>query len=264
MVDVMSTIAARRRQKLADRVAIVTGAANGIGRAIADAFVREGCRVAAVDIDAEGLRRLAAAHGEQVLPLVADGVQAVSATATVATVVDTWGGIDILVNNIGGRIGGAGLDVPETEWLATLSLSLTSHFLWSQAAAPAMIARKAGRIINIASNAGRFRSNTGTSGLSYSAAKGGVLQLTRTTAHLLGRFGINVNAIAPGSVLSGAGVQESGDLDPDLYARVMRETALGYFAPPEEIASVALFLASDDASYVTGATILANGGWCTA
>ncbi len=144
-----------------------------------------------------------------------------------------------------------------------MALSLTSHLLWSQASAPAMIARGGGRIINIASNAGRYRSNTGSSGLSYSAAKGAVLQLTRTTAHELGRFGITVNAIAPGSVLTEAGVQEASELERDLYDRVMRETALGYFAPPEEIASIALFLASDDSSYVTGTTILASGGWCT-
>lgn len=252
------------KPKLAGRVAIVTGAANGIGAAIAQALLAEGCRVAAVDIDAAGLVRLAASLPDCVLPIAADGTKATTAGDAVATALDAWGRLDILVNNIGGRIGGAGLGVPEAEWVATLSLSLTSHFLWSQAAAPAMIARGAGRIVNIASNAGRFRSNTGTSGLSYSAAKGGVLQFTRTAAHLLGQYGVTVNAIAPGSVLSGAGVQERGELDPDLHARVMRETPLGYFAPPEEIASIAVFLASDDASYVTGTTILANGGWCSA
>jgi 3-oxoacyl-[acyl-carrier protein] reductase len=252
-----------RPSKLADRVAIVTGGANGIGLAIASLFVREGCRVAVVDIDESGLRSLADAEPDgKVIIMAADATLAMSAEAAVQTVTAEWGGLDILVNNVGGRIGSGGLDALEIDWQATLALSLTSHFLWCQVSAPAMIARERGRIINIASNAGRYRSNTGSSGLSYSTAKGGVLQLTRTAAHELGRFGITVNAIAPGSVLTEAGVQEERELERDVYDRVMRETALGYFAPPEEIASIALFLASDDSSYVTGTTILASGGWC--
>jgi gluconate 5-dehydrogenase len=99
--------------------------------------------------------------------------------------------------------------------------------------------------------------------VAYAAAKAAVLQLTRTSAHALGPYGITVNAIAPGLVLSEAGSAELESLAPEVRARVLRETPLGYFAAPAEIASIAVFLASKDASYVTGATILANGGWCT-
>jgi NAD(P)-dependent dehydrogenase (short-subunit alcohol dehydrogenase family) len=255
MVDVMKT--------LDGRVAIVTGGANGIGRAIVDALLANGCKVAAIDRDEGGLETLRHAGGADVITIAADATLAASAEQAVAQVMAKWNRLDILVNNIGGRIGGAGLDATKDEWDATLSLCLTSDFLWCRAAAPFFIANGWGRIVNIASNAGRYRSNTGTSGISYSAAKGGVLQFTRSVAHQLGRHGITVNAIAPGSVLTGPGIQERTELGDHLYDRVMTETALGYFAPPQEIASVVIFLASPDASYVTGATVLANGGWCT-
>jgi len=252
-----------KRHMLNEHVAIVTGAANGIGRAIAEAFLDHGCRVLATDRDAGGLQSLANSQPDRTIAITADATKASVAAQAVEKALSKWGRLDILVNNVGGLVGRPDLEATEEQWLATLSLCLSSHFFWSQAAAPAMAANGRGRIINISSNAGRYRSNTGTSGISYSAAKGGVLALTRSCANALGPQGITVNAIAPGSVLTELGVAEAKGLDPDLYDRVMSETALGYFAPPSEIASIAVFLASDDASYVTGATLLANGGWCT-
>jgi NAD(P)-dependent dehydrogenase (short-subunit alcohol dehydrogenase family) len=252
--------------KLSGRVAIVTGAGRGIGREIARAFCAEGAKVALWDIDreavegaADGLRRAgAAAVGVPVDVTDADQVD-----RTAKLVAEMWGRIDILVNNAGGGGSAGGLGVPDEQWDAIVALNLKSQFLCCRAVAPYMEGQRYGRIVNMASNAGRYRSNTGIGGIPYAAAKAGVLQLTRHTAYVLGRHGITVNAIAPGSVLTEAGIREEQSLEPDRRERILSETPLGRFARPEEIACIAVFLASDDASYVTGATILASGGWCS-
>jgi 3-oxoacyl-[acyl-carrier protein] reductase len=252
--------------KLQGKVAVVTGAACGIGRAIATAFLEEGARTALADIDQTALRethRGLAGLAANALAIRGDATSADDVAELFATTVRQWGRVDILVNNVGGSVGDGSLDGPEEDWDATLALCFKSQFLCCRAVAPLMRGQKSGRIINMSSNAGRYRSNTGVSSISYSAAKAAVLQLTRSAAHALGSFGVTVNAIAPGSVLSEAGLREFAALAPELRERVLRETPLGYFADPKEIASIAVFLASDDASYITGATIVANGGWCT-
>ena len=248
--------------KLTDRVAIVTGAAQGIGKAIATAYAREGARLVLCDVNEPALSATEAeirALGGSAMSRRVD----VTDGAQVAAMVLDAGRVDILVNNAGGGTGPKGLETSDAEWDAAVGFNLKSQFLCCRAVAAPMQRQGWGRIINIASNAGRYRSNTGFGGLAYSAAKGGVLQLTRTVAHALGRDGITVNAIAPGSVLSDRGQREFEALPADLRERVLAETPLGRFARAEEIASIAVFLASDDASYITGATIVANGGWCT-
>jgi 3-oxoacyl-[acyl-carrier protein] reductase len=252
--------------KLKGRTAIVTGAAMGIGRAIGLAFRREGARTVFVDINADELDRIArdsAGSSKEFLTIVADATQATDVERVVHEAVRHFGGIDILVNNVGGAVGDGGISGSEADWDATFALCFKSQFLFCRAVLPAMRSREGGRIVNISSNAGKYRSNTGVSSIAYSAAKAAVLQLTRSLAHSVGSEGITVNAIAPGSVLSDAGVEEFNNMEPGLRDRVLSETPLGYFADPKEIAAIAVFLASGDASYMTGTTIVANGGWCT-
>jgi 3-oxoacyl-[acyl-carrier protein] reductase len=258
MVDVM---------KLTDKVAIVTGAAAGIGKAIALAFAREGAHVVLADVDGAGVERVQQElqpQSPRSRSIRTDVTERAQVEAMVETAVGTFGRVDILVNNAGGGGGVSGLMISDEDWDRIIDLNLKSQFLCCRAVVPQMERQGYGRIVNISSNAGRYRSNVGTvGGIAYAAAKGGILQFTRSTAYALGRSGITVNAIAPGSVLTDAGQREYESLAPERRDRVIKETPLNRFAQPDEIAQIAVFLASDDASYVTGATLLASGGWCS-
>jgi NAD(P)-dependent dehydrogenase (short-subunit alcohol dehydrogenase family) len=258
MVDVM---------KLADRVAIVTGAAAGIGRAIALAFAREGAHVVLADVNGAGVdqvRQELEPQSPRSWSLQVDVTESSQVDEMVGKAVEAFGRVDILVNNAGGGGGVSGLMVSDADWDRVIALNLKSQFLCCRAVVPQMERQGYGRIVNISSNAGKYRSNVGTvGGIAYAAAKGGILQFTRSTAYALGRSGITVNAIAPGSVLTEAGLREYHSLAPERRDRVIKETPLNRFAQPDEIAQIAVFLASDDASYVTGATLLASGGWCS-
>ena len=237
-----------------DRVVVVTGAAKGIGRAVVQAFAREGARVAALDIDKPGLEALARETGAVAFP--ADVTVAADVRRTVEDVLARWGRVDVLVNNAGGfaKIRPTE-EIPDEEWDAILRFNLTSVFLCTRAVLPAMRRQKAGRIVNLSSIVGRAGAVTVTS--HYAAAKAGVLGFTRHVAREAGPDGITVNAIAPGTV---ATERFRALRTPEETERIAANVPLRRVAEPAEIADAVLFLASDAARYITGAALDVNGG----
>lgn len=176
--------------KLRDKVAIVTGAGVGIGRAVARALCGEAAKVALWDINRDTVAAAAAEldrSGASAVAMPVDVTDAEQVRATARAVAERWGRIDILVNNAGGGGSAAGLHVGDAQWDDIVALNLKSQFLCCRSVAPYMENQGHGRIINMASNAGRYRSNTGLGGIPYAAAKAGVLQMTRHAAYLLGR-----------------------------------------------------------------------------
>ena len=173
----------------------------------------------------------------------------------VAQVLDHFGSVDILVNNAGADHPCPLTEMDEDEWQRLIDVNLKSVYLCAKAVLPAMIARGRGRIVNLSSQVGRQGALKG--GIHYSAAKAGVLGFTRTLARQVGRDGITVNAIAPGIIDTDF---VRGNLDPATIETLRQALPIGRLGRPEEVASVVAFLVSDDASYVTGATLDINGG----
>jgi glucose 1-dehydrogenase len=243
--------------RLKDRVAVVTGAAQGIGYAIAERFAREGAKVAIGDINAEKGEAAAAKLGGDALFHQADAGYRADADALIARAVAAFGRIDILVNNAGITHNADFLDVTEEDFDRVIRTNLKSVFLCGQAAARRMVAQGGGgAIINMASvNALLAIPNQ----VPYGASKGGINQLTRVMAIGLAPHRIRVNAIGPGTIMTEL-ARESVLRNEAATRMVMSRTPIGRFGEPEEVAAVALFLASDDASYVTGQTIYPDGG----
>jgi 3-oxoacyl-[acyl-carrier protein] reductase len=241
---------------LKDQVAIITGGSRGIGAAIADVFGAAGAHLALVARDPARLAATAdklRAEGYSVLEMVADVADEVQVNAVIQKTLERFGRVDILVNNAGITQSGPITSFSGADWDRLIAVNLSSVFYFSRAVAPLMIAQRSGRIINLASVTAQTGGVSG--GVHYSAAKGGVLSLTKTLARDLGPYNVTVNTISPGQIET-----DMGTLVGEGRTRVVAMIPLGRLGRPDDIAYVALFLASPAASYITGATIDVNGG----
>ena len=241
--------------KLRDRIALVTGAASGIGAATARRFAREGATVAINDAKPEGLNAVAGeirAAGAKALVLPGDVTKKADCERIVQDVTRTFDRLDILINNAGINRDAMAAKMTEEQWDAVLSVNLKGTFLCAQAALPGMRERAWGRVVNT-SSIGSL-GNIGQA--NYAASKAGVIGLTKTLALEYAKYGVTVNAIAPGPVMTAmlAGVPEA------IRERIIAQVPVGRIASPDEIAGVHVFLASDDAAFITGQVIVVDGG----
>ena len=245
--------------ELRGKVALVTGASTGIGAAAARRFAAEGVRVAinylASQREAEAVREEISREGEALL-VQGDVASKSDVVRIVANTVDRFGGIDILVNNAGSPVIRSTIEqLSEADWDRTLGINLKGIFLCSQAVIPHMRRRRGGRIINVTSIVG----STGESSPHYATAKGGANTLTKALARELAADGIAVNAVAPGLIDTPA----HGKFSPDpqaIFERVVPRIPLQRVGQPEDVASWIAYLASDQASFVTGQIIAVDGG----
>lgn len=248
---------------LSDKVAVVTGAGRGIGRAVALRLAGEGADVAVNDIDFDSARRTGEqieALGRASLALQADVSKLGEVQGMFRKILTRFGRVDILVNNAGispkkggGKVPMAGIE--EEEWDRVINVNLKGVFLCSQAVIESMKGQHFGRIINISSIVAKT-GDTGPAGGHYAASKGGILSFTKALARELAPYGVTANAIAPGFIAT----ELFEATDPEIEEFLRGQVPLGRFGTPEEVAELVAFLASDGVGYITGATIDINGG----
>ncbi len=248
--------AAAATRRLAGKIAIVTGSAQGIGYCVAELFGRAGASVVVVDVDeaktAEAAGKLAATD-IAALAVKADVSKLEDCEAVVKAALEKFGKVDILVNNAGITRDNLVMRLAEADWDLVLDINLKGTFNFTKAVIRSMLKARAGRIINIASIVGQ-QGNAGQA--NYSASKGGVIALTKTCAREFASRGILVNAIAPGFIRT----RMTDTISEEARKKLLEAILLGRMGEPEDIARAALFLAGEDSSYITGQVLGVNGG----
>jgi 3-oxoacyl-[acyl-carrier protein] reductase len=247
-----------KSMKLKDRVGIITGGARGIGKAIAITFIKEGAKVALVDVEKkrlEALKEEIVKKGGQALAVLCDVSKASEVEQMVIRVQKVFGRIDILVNNAGIIRRGTIETVTEEEWDRVIEVNLKGPFNCSKAVVEIMKRQGYGRIVNVSSIAGKLGDITSAPG--YGSSKAGMDALTKSLARQLGRYGINVNGVAPHAIET----EMSAEWSPEKREAILEAIPLKRLGKPEDVAEAVLFLASDAAAFITGEIVDVNGGF---
>jgi NAD(P)-dependent dehydrogenase (short-subunit alcohol dehydrogenase family) len=244
--------------KLKDKVALITGAGQGIGRAIALLSAGQGARVALVErqeTTGRETREEIRSNGGEAALLVQDITEPGSAAAAVNQVRDSWGRIDILVNNAGFDRPGGIFKIRDEDWDAVLGVHLKAALAFTREVVPLMKEQRYGRIVNLSSIYGKCG---GKGEIAYATAKAGLIGFTKSVAREVGKYNIAVNAVLPGLTATPAIETMMAE---KFKEQILAQTPLGRMARPEEVAQAVVFLASDEASYITGACLEVSGGW---
>ncbi|MGV9797253.1 SDR family NAD(P)-dependent oxidoreductase [Mycobacterium sp. NPDC003449] len=242
--------------RLNDKVIVVTGAGQGIGRGIAEKLAAEGATVVVTDINEATANETATALGANAIGITTDVTSPAAVDAMVERVTGRFGRIDVLVNNAGWDRAGAFVDSDRADWDRIIAINFYGVLNTTKAILPRMVLQGFGSLVNIASDAGRV----GSSGEAvYSAAKGGVIAFTKAIAREMARHNVNANAVCPGPADTALFASMGGD-DPKLRDALTRAIPMRRLAQPADLANVVAFFASDEAAYVTGQTVSVSGG----